>query len=172
MPVSRPRSHDIGSFPFLPLGTLTLGTQQPCCTGSQAAPWRGSCGEEAKRLAHRPFKLQLTGKAHLRKQAMQVNHPEMVPSPPWAIPAEPCPNGRFLSIINDCCCCLPVSLGVACFAGADNGNTSGGVSEEVKSQQRYEGWEEMLYEAWWREVPVKHWQFNTVLPLETPLKCR
>ena len=165
MPVSRPRSHDTGSFPFLP-----LGTQQPCCTGSQAAPWKGSCGEEPKRLAHRPFKLQLTGKAHLRKQAMQVSHPEMALPPPWAIPAEPCPNGRFLSIIKDCYCCLPVSLGVACFAGVDNGNTLGGVSEEVKSQQRSEGWEEMLCEAWWREVPVKHGQFNTVLPLETPPK--
>ena len=142
VPVSRPRSHDIGSFPFLPLGTLTLGTQQPCSMGSQAALWKGSCGEEPKRLASRPFKLQLTGKAHLRKQTMQVNHPEMVPPTPWAIPAEPCPNGRFLSIINDCCCCLPVSLGVACFAGVDNGNTWGGVlrrwrvSRDMKGEKR------------------------------------
>lgn len=37
----------------------------------------------------------------------------------WAVFSEPCPNGTFMSKINECYL-KPLSFGVACYATKDN----------------------------------------------------
>lgn len=52
--VAQPRALRSWQLLLLALGTHGLGIQPPCCAETQAAPWRGPCGEEQRCLAFSP----------------------------------------------------------------------------------------------------------------------